>query len=184
MNRRTFLLSLCAFSSHLLLSQNASAQPRVLVAYFSASGVTKGVAETIAQTLNGDLYEIRPEQIYTSADLDWHNKKSRSSLEIADKKARPKIAGPLPDMTKYDVVALGYPIWWGIAPRIVQTFVENVDLAGKTMLPFCTSGGSPFGESADLLEAAAPKAKWIAGKRFFTSVSKNEIKTWAKKAGL
>lgn len=188
MNRRSFLMSVAALSAGAFLGgfdQPAfAAEKKVLVAYFSATGRTKNVAKTIATAVNGDLYEITPEKTYTDADLDWHNKQSRSSLEMADSHARPKIAGALPDMSKYDVVFLGYPIWWGIAPRILQTFVESAPLQRKIVVPFCTSGGSPFANSDDLLRKAVPSAQWKSGRCLKTSVSAAEMTSWAKKLGV
>ena len=157
---------------------------KILVACFSATGTTKDAAEALARALGGDLYEIRPQRPYTGADLDWHDKASRSSLEMADEKARPAIAGPLPDMGPYGTVFIGYPIWWGIAPRIVQTFVEKCDLSGRTVIPFCTSGGSPFAQSADRLEAAAPSAHWLPGRRLAAGTGEADVLAWAKELGL
>ncbi len=185
MNRRTFLLSLCALSAMLVTGTEArAAGSKILVAYFSAFGNTREVAGTIAKTLNAGLYEIRPEKPYTREDLDWHDKTSRSSVEMGDEKSRPGIAGKLPDLSAYDTVFIGYPIWWGIAPRIVQTFVEGCDLDGKTVLPFCTSGGSPFAQSADLLAAAAPRARWMPGRRLAAGTGSADITAWAREAGV
>ena len=184
MKRRSFLLALGALPVAFMAAGAASgAERKVLVACFSATGTTKGVAGTIARTLGGDLYEIAPAQPYTAADLDWHDKASRSSLEMADAGARPAIAGALPDMSRYGTVFIGYPIWWGIAPRIVQTFVERCDLAGKTVIPFCTSGGSAFAGSADLLIKAAPQAHWKEGRRLNAGVSASGIASWANELG-
>ena len=119
----------------------------ILVAVFSASGVTKRVGETIAKISGGDFYEITPEERYTSDDLNWMNKKSRSSVEMNDPAARPKITGMVENMDAYDTVIVGFPIWWGIAPRIIETFLESYDFSGKTIIPFCTSGGSGVGKS-------------------------------------
>ena len=113
---------------------------KTLVAVFSASRVTKRVGEEIARIAGADFYEIVPKEIYTSADLDWMNKRSRSSVEMNDPSARPEIAGDAPDMAAYDTVIVGFPIWWGVAPRIIETFLENNDFSGKTIAPFCTSG--------------------------------------------
>ncbi|MBO4318369.1 MAG: hypothetical protein J5855_08885, partial [Mailhella sp.] len=139
MKRREFLCALGALSMG-MFSGNASfaADLKILVAYFSATGTTKGVAESIARAMGGDLYRIEPEQPYTDADLDWHDKQSRSSVEMADKNARPAIRGALPDLGKYDAVFLGYPIWWAVASRIMSTFAEKCSLQGKTVAPFCT----------------------------------------------
>ena len=137
---------------------------KILIAYFSASGVTAGAADKMSKAIGADLYEIRPEQPYTSADLDWTNKKSRSSLEMNDPAARPAITGELPEMGKYDTVFLGFPIWWYVEPRIVDTFMEACDVAGKAFIPFATSGGSGVEGAARSLQKAYPQAQWKAGK--------------------
>ncbi len=185
MKRRSFLLSAGMLAAALLLDRTAAfaAGPDILVAYFSATGTTRHVAEAMAAVLKCDLYEIRPKKIYTAADLDWNDKASRSSMEMRDETCRPAIDGPLPDMKKYRAVFLGYPIWWGIAPRIMQTFVESCDLEGIKAIPFCTSGGSPFAKSADLLWAGAPAAQWVPGRRI-NMPSPAEIVAWAKELKL
>ena len=137
---------------------------KVLVAYFSASGVTARAAKEIAQSVGGDLYEIRPAQPYTKADLDWTNKQSRSSLEMNDPASRPAIAEPAADLTQYDTVFLGFPIWWYVEPRIVDTFLEGYDFSGKTVIPFATSGGSGIGKAEESLRAHCPKAGWKKGR--------------------
>ncbi len=138
----------------------------VLVAVFSASGVTKRVGEEIAKAAGADFYEIVPEDIYTKADLDWMNKKSRSSVEMNDPSARPKIAGSALDMTAYDTVIVGFPIWWGVAPRIIDTFLESYDFSGKKIAPFCTSGGSGVGRSdTELHKDVSTDVTWIKGKQ-------------------
>lgn len=137
---------------------------KTLVAYFSASGVTARTARAIASATGADLYEIRPQQPYTSADLDWMNRKSRSSVEMNDPASRPAIADPLPDLTQYDTVMIGFPIWWYVEPRIIDTFLENGDFAGKTMIPFATSGGSGIEKAMKSLKAHCPDAEWKAGK--------------------
>ena len=118
---------------------------KILVAYFSASGVTARAAQAIAAAVGGDLYEIAPAQPYTAADLDWTNKQSRSSLEMRDTACRPALAAAVENVEQYDTVFVGFPIWWGQAPRLIETFIEAHDLSGKTILPFCTSGGSGYG---------------------------------------
>lgn len=120
---------------------------KILVAVFSASGVTRAVGEAIARAAGGDFFEIVPKEPYSSDDLNWMNKKSRSSVEMNDPSARPEMAGRVADMAAYDTVILGFPIWWGVAPRIIETFLESYDFSGKTILPFCTSGGSGVGKS-------------------------------------
>ena len=139
---------------------------KILIAYFSASGVTGRAAEQVAAAIDADLYEITPKEPYTSADLDYMNSKSRSSIEMNDPSARPELAGELPDLSAYDAVILGYPIWWGVAPRIVQTFVERCDFSGKTLAAFCTSGGSGFGRSdAALQQATGGDVRWLKGRQ-------------------
>ena len=120
---------------------------KILVAVFSASGVTKNVGEEIARIAGADFFEIVPKEIYTDDDLNWMNKQSRSSVEMNDPSARPEIADTVSDMAFYDKVIVGFPIWWGVAPRIIETFLESYDFSGKTIIPFCTSGGSGVGRS-------------------------------------
>ena len=131
-----------------------------LVAYFSATGTTKAAAEKLAEVVDGDLHEIQPEQPYTDADLDWHNQQSRSSIEMKDKTSRPAIKNKVENMDQYTTVYIGYPIWWYIAPTIVNTFIEQYNLEGKTVVPFFTSGGSGAGESMKYLTPSAPNANW------------------------
>ena len=137
---------------------------KVLVAYFSASGVTARTAKEMADAVGADLYEIRPEQPYSSADLNWMDKKSRSTLEMNDPDCRPAIAEPVQDMAQYDTVLIGFPIWWYVEPRIVDTFLESYDFSGKTMIPFATSGGSGIGKAEKSLQAHCPNAVWKKGK--------------------
>ena len=137
---------------------------KVLVAVFSASGVTRKVGEEIARIAGADFYEIVPKQIYNPADLDWMNKKSRSSVEMNDPSARPEIAGSAINMASYDTVIVGFPIWWGIAPRIIETFLESYDFSGKKIIPFCTSGGSGVGRSDTALHKnVSGNVKWEKG---------------------
>ncbi|MBR6467708.1 MAG: flavodoxin, partial [Desulfovibrio sp.] len=138
----------------------------VLVAYFSASGVTRALAERLAGLAGADSYEIVPAKPYSPQDLDWTDKLSRSSQENDDASARPAMAGAMPDLTGYGTVLLGFPIWWYKAPRIIQTFLEAGDFAGKRIAVFCTSGSSPLGKVQELLEPEAPQAQWLPGKRF------------------
>ena len=142
----------------------------VLVAYFSATGNTRAVAEKIAALTGGDLYEIVPAQPYTSEDLDWRNSQSRSSQEMDDPDARPEIAGSPVEMDGYGTLYLGYPIWHGQAPRILSTFVESCDLEGVRVIPFCTSGSSGIGSSADSLAEQAGGGAWLEGRRFDSGV--------------
>ena len=153
---------------------------KTLVAYFSATGNTKAKAELIAKVLGADLKEIVPEKRYTSADLDWHDKKSRSSVEMADKASRPAIAGKIENMADYDTVYLGFPIWWGIAPTIVNTFLEAHDFSGKTIIPFFTSGGSGAGKTLDYLKPSAPKATFAEPKNL-TRATEADIREWCKR---
>ena len=151
---------------------------RILVAVFSASGVTKRVGEAIARTCGGDFYEIVPKEIYTSADLDWMNKKSRSSIEMNDPSARPEMAGSAPDMAAYDTVIIGFPIWWGVAPRIIDTFLESCDFSGKKIIPFCTSGGSGVGRSDTALHKdVGGDVKWEKGRQI-NRPNETEIRRW------
>ena len=131
-----------------------------LVAYFSATGTTKAAAEKLAQVVDADLHEIQPEQPYTDADLDWHNQQSRSSVEMKDKSSRPAIKNKVENMDQYTTVYIGYPIWWYVAPTIINSFLEQYNLEGKTVIPFFTSGGSGAGETMKYLTPSAPKANW------------------------
>ncbi len=138
---------------------------KILVSYFSASGVTKGVAGNIATAVGGDLFEIEPKEKYTKEDLDWTNKSSRSSLEIKDKNCRPEIEDINIDIDSYDTIYIGYPIWWGIAPNVVKTFLDNIDLTNKKLITFCTSGGSGLAPSTEDLKKTYPTANIENGRR-------------------
>lgn len=157
---------------------------KVLVAYFSATKTTKGVAEHIANGLDADLYEIVPEEIYTDADLNYHDNNSRTTIEMNDSSVRPAISGSVENMEQYDIVFIGYPIWWGDAPRILSTFVESYDFSGKTVVPFCTSGGSGVGSSATNLEQLTSGANWLAGKRLNGGDSQETVMEWVNGLGL
>lgn len=137
---------------------------KTLVAYFSASGVTEGVAKQMAEASGADLHQIKPEQPYSDADLDWRDEQSRSSLEMKDLKSRPAITDKLENMAAYDTVYIGFPIWWYTAPTIVNTFVEAYDLKGKTLIPFATSGGSTIDKACQDLKATYPDLNWQPGK--------------------
>lgn len=151
---------------------------KVLVACFSASGVTKQVGEEIARIAGGVFFEIVPKEVYTSDDLNWMNKKSRSSVEMNDPSVRPEIARTVADMDAYDTVIVGFPIWWGVAPRIIETFLESYDFSGKTIVPFCTSGGSGVGRSdVALHKNVVSNAKWEKG-REINRPNESEIKKW------
>lgn len=156
----------------------------VLVAYFSATGTTEGVAEHIASGLGADLYEIVPEEPYTDADLNYNDDNSRSTIEMNDPNARPAISGSVENMEQYDIVFVGYPIWWGEAPRIISTFMESYDFSGKTIVPFCTSGGSGIGSSARNLEELTSGAEWVSGSRLNGSDSQETVMEWVNGLGL
>ena len=151
-----------------------------LVAYFSASGVTASLAKNVAAAIDADLFEIEPEVKYTKADLDWTNKKSRSSVEMNDKLSRPAVAKKLGNISEYDEVFVGFPIWWYIAPTIVNTFLEGYDLAGKTIIPFATSGGSGMGETNAYLANSCKGAKLVEGKVLRRNACADELKKWAE----
>lgn len=151
---------------------------KALVAYFSASGTTKRLAGSLAKATGADLFEIVPAQPYTKADLNWRNKQSRSSVEMGDRSSRPAISSKVANMDSYDVVFVGFPIWWYREPSIVDTFIESYDFTGKTIVPFATSGSSGIGDSGENIQALAPGAKVDAGKRF-GSVFAGDLKGWA-----
>lgn len=142
------------------------------------------MAEHIANSLNADLYEIVPEEPYTDADLNYNDNNSRSTLEMNDPSARPAISSSVENMEQYDIVFIGYPIWWGEAPRIVSTFMESYDFSGKTIVPFCTSGGSGIGSSASNLEQLTSGAAWLAGRRLNGSDSQETVMEWVNGLGL
>ena len=151
---------------------------KILVAVFSASGVTKRVGEEIARIAGADFYEIVPKEVYTSADLDWMNKKSRSSIEMNDPSARPEIKDKVADMASYDTVIVGFPIWWGVAPRIIDTFLESYDFSGKKIVPFCTSGGSGVGRSDTALHTdVSGEVQWAKGKQI-NRPNEATIRSW------
>ena len=152
---------------------------KTLVAYFSASGTTAKVAKKMAEAIGADLFEIKPETPYSGADLNWQNKNSRSSVEMNDRSSRPAIAVKAADMPQYDVVFVGFPVWWYREPSIIDTFMESYDFAGKTVIPFATSGGSNLGDSAANMQKLAKGAKVVNGKRFSGNASAAELKAWA-----
>ena len=151
-----------------------------LVAFFSASGTTRNVAEMIAQAAEADLYEIVPKQPYSKADLNWMDKKSRSSVEMSDKKIRPEITDKDAGIDRYDEIILGFPIWWYVAPTIINTFLEKYDFSGKKIILFATSGGSGFGNTVSELQASALNAQIVEGKEFHSAV-KQEIAEWVNR---
>lgn len=150
-----------------------------LVAYFSASGVTKKVAEMVAKAADCDLYEITPKVPYTTADLNWMDKKSRSSVEMSDKSIRPEIAGADLDVSAYDEILIGFPIWWYVAPTIINTFLESHDFAGKKIILFATSGGSGFGNTVKELQPSAPGAEIVEGKLLNRATQQN-VTNWVE----
>lgn len=153
---------------------------RKLVAYFSASGVTAKVAEKLSEAIGADLYAIEPEVPYTKADLDWMDKKSRSTIEMNNPASRPAIAGKRDNMNDYDTVFVGFPIWWYVAPTIINTFLESYDLTGKTIIPFATSGGSDMGKTNEKLLPSCKGVKLLNGKVFKASVSGADLAKWAE----
>ena len=152
---------------------------KALVAYFSASGVTEQVAEKLASAAHADCFRIQPKIAYTKADLDWTSKSSRSSVEMSDPASRPEIVNENLDVSSYDTIFIGFPIWWYVAPTIINTFLESFDLSGKTIVPFATSGGSGFGNTVRELEPSAPGAEIVEGK-LLNRAGRSEISAWVK----
>lgn len=151
-----------------------------LIAYFSAGGVTAKAAKELAEAGNAELYEIRPEVPYTSEDLDWTNKKSRSSLEMNDSSSRPALADTSADIAGHDVIFVGFPVWWYTAPSIIKTFLEAYDFSGKVIIPFATSGGSGLGKTAKTLQEVVPSATVKEGKLLNGKISTAELKKWVE----
>ena len=166
------------------INDNSETADNILVAYFSATGNTRTIAEYIADSAKADIYEIVPETPYTDEDLNYGNDDSRTSTEQNDPSARPAISGTVENMERYDVIFLGYPIWWGEAPKIMYTFLESYDFSGKTIIPFCTSGSSPIGTSAINMKLSAPGADWYDGDRLDSSSSREDIASWVEKFDL
>ena len=148
-----------------------------LVTYFSASGVTKRVAEKVANAIDADIFEIAPETPYTQADLDYTNSNSRSTIEMKDKTFRPPIKETI-DVSDYDTILIGFPVWWYTAPTIINTFIESCDMAGKTAIAFCTSGGTGIAGCENDLKSAYPEINWKAGRKLYGRESDEEIKNW------
>lgn len=153
---------------------------KVLIAYFSASGVTAKAAAKLSKAAGADLFEIVPEQPYTKADLNWQNKNSRSSVEMNDRSSRPAIKSRVENMEQYDVVFVGFPVWWYREPSIIDTFMESYDFSGKTVVPFCTSGGSGLGSTSQNLQALAKGAKVIEGKKLSFMTTEGSLKKWVE----
>ena len=151
-----------------------------LVAYFSASGVTRKVAQRLAAAIGADIFEICPAEKYTEADLDWRDKNSRSTLEMNDPDCRPKTVGSVDNMADYDAVFLGFPIWWGREPSVVDTFIASHDLSGKAVIPFCTSGGGGYGKTSERLRGLLKTSRVAEGIKFSPDASPEELMGWAK----
>lgn len=173
------LMLVCAIFTNAKAEETNMTNDKILVAYFSATGNTKSVADKLATAIGADLFEIVPEQPYTSDDLNWQNDKSRSSVEMGDRNSRPAIASKIEDISQYKIVFVGSPIWWGREPSIMDTFIESYDFADKTVIPFATSGSSGIGDYGANLQSLAPNAKVMVGKRFSTDVTPEELKNWA-----
>ncbi len=154
---------------------------KTLVAYFSASGITRGVAENLAAAVDADLFEIVPAQLYTDADLDWRDSTSRSTIEMKDPASRVAIATTVDNMAQYDTIFVGFPIWWHTAPHIIPSFLESYDLSGKVIIPFATSGSSRMENTVNDLKPSAPQAQWHEGDNVLAaSITVEELKEWAK----
>lgn len=150
---------------------------KILVAYFSATGTTARVAKNIAEITGGELYEIVPSKSYTNADLDWNDKKSRSSVEMNDPQSRPALKNKKGNIQEYDIIFLGYPIWWDLSPRIINTFIESHALKGKVLIPFATSGGSSITNSVKTLKSTYPELDWKEGK-LLNRTDKDKLRVW------
>lgn len=157
---------------------------KILVAYFSASGVTKNAAEKLAKAANADLFEIKPVRPYTDADLDWTDKKSRSTIEMNDLSSRPEIANKCENMGSYDVVFVGFPIWWYVEPRIIDTFLESYDFSGKRVIPFATSGGSGLGKTAENFKKILGANVTVNDGKMLTRANETDVSDWIKSLGL
>jgi flavodoxin len=155
---------------------------KTLVVYFSASGTTARVAKDLAEAIDADLYEIKPETPYTRADLNWQDKGSRTTKEMNDESCRPAIAGVVEQMKTYDTVFVGFPVWWYVEPRIIDTFLEAYDFSGKTVIPFATSGGSGLGKAPQRMQTLAPGAHVVAGGTLNGRPSKAQLASWAEGA--
>lgn len=174
------LTIITTFNANAQEENNIIKNSKNLVVYFSATGTTAGVAKKLSKAINADLFEIKPEQPYTEADLDWHDKNSRSSVEMKNQSSRPIIAEKIENIDQYKVIFVGFPIWWHREPSIVDTFMESYEFNGQTIIPFATSGSSDIGSSGDNMQELAPNAKVYEGKRFPKDVSEEDLKTWAE----
>jgi len=153
---------------------------RKLVAYFSASGTTAKVAESLAEAIGADIYEIEPEEPYTKADLNWMDKQARRTIEMNDPASRPAISGKRDNMADYDTVFIGFPVWWYVAPTIINSFLESYDMSGKTIVPFATSGGSDMGKTNEKLQPSCQGAKLLVGRVFKSNANKHELADWVE----
>ncbi|MCR4752353.1 MAG: flavodoxin [Eubacterium sp.] len=179
----TFVLMLTVFTAggnmvHAETADTPAAHSDILVAYFSATGTTKGVAERIASVTGGDLYEILPAEPYTEEDLNYNDSSSRTTIEQNDKSVRPEIGSEEISLEDYTTIYLGFPIWWGEEPRILDTFAEKYSFEGITVIPFCTSGGSGIGRSGSNMETLAGSGTWLEGERFNGNVSEEDLQSW------
>lgn len=175
----TVLIGMCLTASAQKTDMQNPENPKTLVAYFSATGTTAEAARKLAAVTGGELFEIAPATPYTDADLDWHDKRSRSSVEMNDPKSRPALKGKKENMAAYEVVYIGYPIWWGVAPTIVKTFIESHDLKGKTVVPFATSGGSGIDQSISDLKKTYPELDWKEG-RLLNRINEKGVREWTE----
>jgi len=174
-----FILSACGNAPKSTAAETPeTAENKALVAYFSATGTTAAAAQTLAEAAGADLFEIKPAVAYTRADLDWNDQQSRSSIEMKDPKARPEVADSVENIAQYDVIYLGYPIWWYTAPRIINSFLEQYDLQGKTIVLFATSGGSEFENSVADLQPSAPGATIVEGRMMNDEPTVDALKEW------
>lgn len=156
---------------------------KTLVAFFSATGTTAKVARTLAEALGADIFEILPQTPYTKADLNWLNKRSRSSIEMNDPSSRPELKGTCDNIGDYDQIFIGFPIWWYVAPTIINTFLESHELSGKTIITFATSGGSKMGNTLSKLSPSCPGAKLLEGRVFKKNVKADQLKDWGGSIG-
>ena len=185
MDNRLMLLSCRAILIlYKIVKRKCIIMSKRLVAYFSASGVTAKVAENLADAIGADIFEIQPEVPYTKADLNWMDKKSRSTIEMSNPNSRPAIAAKRDNMDEYDTIFVGFPIWWYVAPTIINTFLESYNLKGKTIIPFATSGGSGMGKTNEKLAPSCPGAKLLHGKVFNSYSSKADLSAWVETLSL
>lgn len=177
---KKILLSLLAALAFNVAASAQQKENKVLVAYVSMTGTTAKVAQTLARVTGGELYEIEPEKRYTNADLNWRNEQSRCYVEMHDLKFRPALKGKKANIADYETIYIGFPIWWNIAPTLLNTFIEAHDLKGKTLVPFATSGGSTIDNSVKELKKAYPDINWQEGK-LLNGADENSIRQWLKK---